>query len=585
MEIPIVKRVTSVKCAALFHRIDPDPTKIREDYMKSKADSGKDMFSDSFSLTQNPGNRPVENEFKREVAFFMMAALRAMDAYGFIPWKVSYIQSQDFPDRVIKVIRVPKFGLWRVRQLVLPGDSMEVVYQLQHFSNTSSSTNTGLLADPSKYDEDEIKQVGDAMLQTMTKSSSGSAAAAAPRVALPGMSNSARDYESLLIGGRKDRGIYIINEPSAEGWPISPAMSAAPINQRMNRLWECNAEATSISSNPMLITGNPTADKQPAINAATSWFKRGDMSRMRAQKEEETNARLRALVASHDSAVASMAEDSKKFHFFYDNLTGQKMCMETKPFYADHHYPLTPGDQVFSQPPAKEPERIEEKQQTVDDQTAALFGVTYSVAFLGDQGKVSGSAEYNQQVLDNVVSMQGNRIAKATEWILNHVFHEDDTDTYVKELEAQKQLISALEQEEDNSDDDDGAAAASPSPNQRRSKLDIERERASFIEKIIQTQNRYRVTFSDKAPPIDSIAKLVERGLVDRNTEAALMASSLGVSPALVQVQSGPSAFDKATLKAASDAKAKPSSTGGGGAKRSSASSASKKKKPKSGSK
>jgi len=552
------KRVMQIKTAALFHRIDPDPSKIREDYQMSQRHTGKeaDIFSDSFSLTQEPDGRPVEKEFKMEIALFMMDALLALDTYGFVPWKVTSIVSQMYPGKVIKVLRVPKFGLWRVRQTSLPGDRMETIYQLQPYRTLATAgVNTGLLSDPARFrDETETNQAGVAFRQALGTTASQQRQPAAKELQL-GLTNAARDLDALDPLSKKTHGIYVVFEPTTNGIPSSPAMTAVPYNQLMNQYWKCGTSAITMGAIPPLITGpSTTGDKQPAVNAATSFLQKGDVARIQAEQRANADARMLSLTRQNDQAQAlSAAEREAAQVLFYDTFTHQKMSLRPTQVF-DNHILLRAGEQVHTAPMPKEPQSLEAKQRAVDELTAALLGVPFQIAFLGEHGSLAGGAEQNQEVLDQFVTLQGNMLAQLTEWILNHVFHDEDTQIYQKEASAQTELVQALRDRDEEyvtSDND-----TEKDRNRRLDEIKSAQGRLDYLNQIIHTPNRYRVRFPNKAPSLEAIQTMVSRGLIERKTEAALTAASLGVPLELVQLQAGPSKFDKASLTAAAEAKA-----------------------------
>ena len=621
MDMPVPLRVRQVKKAILFGRQAADPSMIRESYMKGKKDASSplfDPFSKSFSLTYGPDHQPVNPEFKMEIAMFLMDALDALDAYGFVPWGLRLIQSQsDTKKTSFWVPFVPAFGLWKVRQMLVPQGNMDRIYQLQITAAQASGGGGGMLDDPSRLNMHAVDQsrqnrteIWGGNWEDMSSASSsysdphrktkGGKSAHKKTIADLVASNQARDLDAALEPSQK-YGIYVVAEPTITGVPTSSAMSVVSMNERMSRLQTHASTAAAVASNPMLVTGVHSSgnDKQPSINTATTYLRSGDLTMTRTSNKISEMANAKLVSDIHDQAQNSSASAQASATTYIDEMTREKKIMMQRPFFDGNHYVIESGHQVYSQPMPKEPGEMLQREQAVDIKTAVIFGVPYSIAFGNENSRLKSTAEASQHVVDQVLENQGAQLAVVGQWILNHVFHDGDTKDLTDQLKARSEHEANLQYALDQMDEDDYSDSEDPGITIPESLPSLEnaykgrslrktreaqiaqlRQEQDHLLKYISMPARYCLRFAEKGPPVESILQLSELGLLDRKSQASLMASSMGISPLNLQLQDGPNKYQKAVMtteaKAKNTGKPKPA-----GASSSSSSSSAKKKKKK----
>lgn len=570
MQLPVVRAVMRVKYAILFRRIAADPQQVRSDYMTSSKNKNyaTDPFSSSFSVTFGPDNNPVNPEFKLEIGLFMMDALHAIDAFGFVPWMVSQIRPQTITadDRIFKIPRVPNYGLWRVHHALLGNSAMEEVWSLQPANIAAMSEGGGILDNAAQIDAESIERARAAT----TNAHGGTFEEASRRREqeahlkkgyyaanrVPGtVTNQAHDYYATNGNGEpREYGIYVVHKPSIDGRPNSPAASVLAINDDMRLRFSYDMAATAVASNPMLVTTAPpdTAGGHQAQTAARSLLKRGDMTATNAVNRMSQNALDRAVERANDADQASSASGPSTMFAagiktYFDPLTGDVHPIVSRPFYENNKYDLMPGRTIVSQPMPAHPPALMDMKRYFDEQTAVQFGVTYAMAVLGDVGHITAAATINSDVVRKVVEMDGARVAAVTQWILNEIFQASDTQEMTQQIKTKQERRDATA--------DIG----------EREYLDAE---IDMITRYREMPARFQVRFSETIPTPEEIAALTQRGLLSREQEAAMLGAAVGIESRNIELQSGPNRYEKATLEATAKAKANANpKPGGPGAK------------------
>lgn len=622
MGMPVPMRVMSVKEAMIFGRQSVEPTKIRESYMTKGSSSSSsarnatlfDQFTKGFTITWGPDQEPVADEFKMEIGLFMVDALRAIDTYGFIPWKVRLIRSQTITGvREFYVPAVAPFGLWKVEQMLMPRGEMERIYRLSQVAlagdaaSSSSKGGSNMFDDPATLNKGALDQLQAQTTNrwggTWNNSSKGQKGSDGKKKRGLGdimHTNQARDLDAALENGAL-RGVYMVKEPTVDGTPTSAAMSVVSLNERVSRLNQMSVTAAGVASNPMLVIGQPNggSEKQAGVSAASSLLSSHDLTATRSANRIAQGHHDRLISDIHNESQAPGASAQVTATIYIDDVSRQRKMLMTRPFFEGNKYIVEPGYNVMSQPMPREPGNLSDQQQMVDERTAVIFGIPYSAAFGSERGNLKATAEAGQQMLQSVIEEQAARVAGATQWILNHIFHRTDTEelraqqrvrqSYLRTLESIE--LDVDEEDEEGDDDENGengsfeeradgekreniedmditsedvldtlqnpskAALKLISKSRRTRKQKALRKDIEAIQRYIDTPARYVVKFATHPPPPETISMLSERGMINRRTEAALMASSIGISPSLIELQQEPDKYRVSVMTAEAKAK------------------------------
>jgi hypothetical protein len=521
----IVFRAQAIKLAILFHRIDPVMNiNGSAETTETKDKLASDPFRDAFAVTWGKDNEPVDDEFKAYIGDFMMDAVLSDDAWGFVPWTRRKVYSQE-RQKVFEVPVVPQFGLWRVKQQILSGSKMDVVFQLEPISPSSGAS--GALGDPvngtaKQYDElgrRALAQVGGSWTELEKEARRRIKSGESLReglVSTSSVSNRAQDAKASPGKKRQKFGLFVFSRtrPMLDGTVRSAAATTLSINETVAHRIACSKTAIGISSNPTLVTQrtNAGAERQ-GFTAAQAVVRSGDAARTKIMHEVQADAAAYMTGKLHDQTRAQdMQSSAAAMATQYDPMTGRKRLLINRPFFDRNRYDLQAGQQVASQPMPVAPSDVQQMLEHSEEATAAAYGVTRSMA-IGETSSVKAGAEINQDVARKVIDVQGARIAAMTEWLLNHLFHDIDTG----ELQQMVAMLDEVDPEGKH----------------------YYNERKRAIEEIGNT-HRFRVRFAATPPPLEQVQAIALRGLMSRETEGALSMASIGMSPHLAELQKFP---------------------------------------------